>query len=112
MNVARLQALAANGPVAAFEIIDAHPGDLAHGFAFDGEHGVGDALDHFGFLIRRENVFDEINRNQRHFVLPSSFTKAAQRRPCEHWNRLARKCALEDFVEIAWRMPGCSRSAV
>src|SRR4030095_13005023 len=34
----------ADAPVAAFDVLDRHPGDLAHAFAFDRDHRVGELL--------------------------------------------------------------------
>jgi hypothetical protein len=45
------QRLAADAPVAAADLLDDHPGDLAQVLAFDRDHGLGQLLDHLLLLL-------------------------------------------------------------
>ena len=66
----RLAALDSAEPVRpAGDLLDANPGDAAHHFAFDADHGVGDALDHRAFLGVVEHALDQLNIHERHLVL-------------------------------------------
>src|SRR5689334_11857791 len=55
------QALAADGPVAALDLLDDAPRDAAHRLALDADHGVGEALGDLGLLLGREDALDELD---------------------------------------------------
>ena len=68
------EGLAADGPVAALDLFDNHPGDLAHALAFDGDHRVGEFLDDPALLLGGEHVLDELDVDERHFFSLASRT--------------------------------------
>src|ERR1700722_16991508 len=61
------QWLARDSPVTAADFLDHDPGDLAHALAFDGDHRVGEFLDHPALLLGGEHVLDELDVDERHF---------------------------------------------
>src|SRR5580658_1279931 len=71
MDIRSPERLAADRPVPAFEFVDAHPGNRAHVLALHGDHRLGDLVDEFLFLYRREDILDHIDRYQRHVGSPS-----------------------------------------
>jgi hypothetical protein len=58
--------LAADPPIAAFDLLDDDPGHRTHVLAFDGNHRVGELLDHLALLRVGEDAFDYFDRNQGH----------------------------------------------
>ena len=55
------------------DIFDVDPGDLAHGLAFDGHHGVGQLPDHLLLLLGRKYILDDFYVDDRHGLVSSGF---------------------------------------
>src|SRR4051794_16669793 len=63
------EALAADGPVAALDLVDHAPRDAAHVLAFDADHRVGEALGDLSLLLGREDALDEPDVDEGHVPL-------------------------------------------
>jgi hypothetical protein len=81
LDVRSFQRFAADRPVAAFELIDANPGDAAHILAFDLDHRRSNLSDEVLLLLGGENVLNHIDRNERHVISPSDLNTAAGTAP-------------------------------
>src|SRR6185312_4816554 len=66
LHVGHGERLAADRPFPALSLLDANPGDLAHGLAFHGDDGVGDFPDHGVLLLRCENTPDQLDIDEWH----------------------------------------------
>src|SRR5690242_6608062 len=64
------QRVAADPPVAAFHLLDDAPRDIAHVLALDRDHRVGQLADHLALLFLAEDVLDDANLNERHWIVP------------------------------------------
>src|SRR5262249_271765 len=64
------QGLAPDPPVAAFHLLDQTKGDLTHVLALDRDHRVGQLGDDLALLFLTEYVLDDLNLNERHWILP------------------------------------------
>src|SRR3954454_13499295 len=60
------QRVTGDAPIAALDLLDHAPGDLAHVLALDRHHRVGQTLDDLLLLIAREHAFDELDVDERH----------------------------------------------
>ena len=65
-DVAGVQGLAGDAPVAAGDFLDGDPRDGPHRFALDADHGVGQLLDDCFFLGCVEDAFDEFHLDEGH----------------------------------------------
>jgi hypothetical protein len=77
LHVGCFQSFAPDGPVSAFEFVDTNRGDAAHILPFDLDHRFGDSGDEILLLLRRKNVLDDINGNERHVISLSEVDTAA-----------------------------------
>ncbi len=76
VDVGRPQGLAADRPVAAVELVDPDPGHGAHVLAFHRDHRLGHPGDELLLLLRREDVLDHVDRDERHGVSPCMVVQA------------------------------------
>ena len=60
------EAVAGDPPIAALDLLDHAPRDLAHVLAFDRDHRVGQTLDDLLLLVAAEHTFDELDVDERH----------------------------------------------
>jgi hypothetical protein len=61
---------AADSPVAAFDLLDHAPCDIAHVFAVDRDHRLGQFADDLALLFPAEHVLDDANLNEWHWLSP------------------------------------------
>src|SRR3954451_15819165 len=66
VDVGGRQAVAADRPVPALDLLDDAPGDLAQRLALDLHHGVGQALGDLALLVGREHALDELHVDEWH----------------------------------------------
>src|SRR5579859_489147 len=66
LDVGGGQRVAAYSPIAAFDLLDYAPGDIAHVLTLDRDHCVGQLGDHLALLFLAEHVFDDANLDERH----------------------------------------------
>jgi hypothetical protein len=86
LDIGRFQCLAADGPVSAFEFIDADPGDRAHVLALDLDHCRSNFGDQLLLLLWGKNVFNHIDGNERHVISPWGIVAAAGTIPPPAWS--------------------------
>jgi hypothetical protein len=71
LDMCGCQRFAANCPVTLFDLVDTNPGNIAHGLAFNGNHGVRDTCEDSAFLFGSENVLDDVDCYEWHFQVSS-----------------------------------------
>src|SRR3954447_17153655 len=75
------EALAADGPVAALDLVDHAPRDAAHVLALDADHRVGEPLGDLRLLLRREDALDEPDVDERHVLLLARLVRPRVHQP-------------------------------
>jgi hypothetical protein len=110
---------AADAPMSARNLMHAHPGDGAHGFALDLDHRIGDLADHSLLLFFVEDAFDELNIHEWHEcsfrvdlpgvwenpVCGATMPRRGDRRLVQQLNLLSTETELAAFVAKAYLMP-------
>src|SRR5690349_21635639 len=61
VNRRGIEPLSADRPIVLRDLVNLDPGDRAHGFPFDGDHGVGHFLDDVFLLLGGESVPDHVD---------------------------------------------------
>src|SRR5205085_3918501 len=77
--------LAADAPIAAWDLFDEAPRGRAHALALDRNHSIREVLDHRALLGDREDAADELHLDEKHCVSlsgPVRYRPSCRRMPC------------------------------